>query len=123
MRTITPSRRAKTVLMIVPTPPPHGGGEIMCEMLVREMRRDDDYDIIHINTGDGRGIASRGKLDLISVGTVLRNLVYLIKDILIYRPDIVYLIIAQRFRSFLRDWFYIICSSLLGVRVICHLHG
>ena len=114
---------SKVILIMASTPPPYGGGEIMNEILVRGLRKESNYRIIHINTSDNRGNFNRGKFDFVNVGKGLLDLICLIKSILIYRPDVLYLPIAKSLTVFFRDSLYILSSSLLGVKVLCHLHG
>ena len=123
MDTKMPKHKPKVILIMASTPPPYGGGEIMCEILVRGLKKESNHRIIHINTSDNRGNANRGKIDLVNVGKGLWDLIHLIKDTLTYKPDIVYIPIAKSFIAFFRDSLYIISSSLLGVEVISHLHG
>ena len=95
----------------------------MNEVLVQGLRQDDSFQIIHFDSGDSRGNASRLKFDLVNVGVGFLDLARLIKKILINRPDIVYIPISKNITPFLRDSLYVVSSWLLGAKVVSTLHG
>ena len=109
--------------MVASTPPPYGGGEIINEVLVQGLRLKGSFHIIHLDAGDSRGNTNRGKIDFINVGKGLLDLLQLIRLVLVDKPDIVYIPIAKDFMPFFRDSLHIILASLLGAKVVCHLHG
>ena len=95
----------------------------MNEVLVQGLRQDDGFQIVHFDSGDSRGNASRLKFDLVNVGVGFLDLARLIKKILANRPDIVYIPISKNITPFLRDSLYVVSSWLLGAKVVSTLHG
>lgn len=117
-------KRLKTLIIIAPTPPPYGGGEIMSEILVNGLKSNGYFNIIHINSSDNRGNSARGKFDLTNIKKSLLDLISLVKYLLIYRPVIVYMTFhPSSYIVFFSNSLYIFSAWLFKAKIVCHLHG
>ncbi|MBI4614498.1 MAG: glycosyltransferase family 4 protein [Planctomycetes bacterium] len=80
-------------------------------------------DVLHLDTSDHRGIGNVGRLDLVNAWNALRHLVALAGRLLAYRPDVLYLPIAQGRLGYLRDGLFLVLARLARVPAVVHLHG
>lgn len=110
------------LLIIGPTPPPfHGVSVAMATLLESPLRQ--QFQLLHLDLADRRGIQHVDKPDLHDVLLFLRQWVRLMRILLIDRPGLVYLALSQSTIGFLRDSFFIWPASIFGARVVIHLHG
>ena len=116
------AERALSVLVVGPVPPPHHGGSV-ATAYVLESCRGNDWDVIHLDTSDRRGVANIGRLDAGNVALALRHGVRFLKLLLTARPDVVYVPIAQNTLGLLRDLLFLIPAVLLRRRLVVHVHG
>jgi len=109
------------VFVLGPTPPPyHGVATFTRDLLAAHS---DEFELIHIDTSDRRDAGNLGRWDPRNIELGFANLGELALRALRQRPEIVYIPISQNAPAFLRDALFALQASVLGARVVIHLHG
>lgn len=112
------------ILIIGSLPPPYHGTSIYLKKLRDLLANEKDLKIFSIDTSDKRNdLTKLGKFDLHNVIAGLRSLFQLLYYLLFKKPNIVYIPISQNKWAYFRDGLFILASSLLGAKVLIHLHG
>lgn len=109
------------VFVLGPTPPPYHGVATFTRDLLAA--RSGDFELIHIDTSDRRDAGNLGRWDPRNIELGFANLGELALRALRQRPEIVYIPISQNAPAFLRDALFALQASVLGARVVIHLHG
>jgi glycosyltransferase involved in cell wall biosynthesis len=78
---------------------------------------------VRLDTADRRGLSNVGKLDAGNVMYALRDGASYLWTLLIKRPRVIYVPVAQAWLPFLRDCLFLIPARLTRRAVIVHLHG
>lgn len=112
----------KTVLAIGSLPPPYNGMSVVFENLCKS-RVKEEFQLLVLDIADRRGLANVGSLDLGNVFNAFKQGILFLWMVLKYRPDLVYLPIAQGTLGYLRDCLFLIPSRVFGLPTVVHLHG
>lgn len=110
------------VLIASPLPPPYSGYEKMTQMILKS-KLSERFNLVHLNTSNRRSNTERGKFDLPNTFWSLRHFAKLIYLLILYRPNIAYVPLAQNKSGFLKYSSYILLSYIFKVRVISRLGG
>jgi glycosyltransferase involved in cell wall biosynthesis len=118
-----PMERGRSRILVVgPTPPPlHGVAVVTRNLLESELAQ--RYDLVHVDTRDGRGVANIGRLDAGNVWRAGLHAGRFLSALLRSRPDAVYMPVAQNTLGFLRDALFMGVALPAGVPLILHFHG
>ena len=117
-----PGDRVKRILVIGPTPPPHHGVATAIELLLQsEVSR--EYELIHLDTADRRGLGNIGRLNVGNVVLAFRHALQFLRLLVKHRPNAIYLPLSQHRIAFLRDCVFLLPAVALGLPVIAHVHG
>jgi glycosyltransferase involved in cell wall biosynthesis len=111
------------LLVIGAVPPPYHGVTAMNEILLRAVQQSKAFDALHLDISDHRPISAVEKFDWQNVWQAFSAGVRGLWQLLVWRPDIVYLAISQKALGFVRDALFLVPLRLLGRRVVVHLHG
>ena len=112
----------KHILVIGSLPPPYGGGEIMMENVLTEMKAS-GFRTSHINTSIHYYNKDRTR---ISIKLAIRYFwIYtkLVKHLMFDDVDYIYFSLSKKIKGFIRNIPYIVFSKLFNTRVIGHIHG
>jgi len=109
------------VLLIGPTPPPYNGMSLATELVLHAVR--DEVSVVHLDTADRRGLSNIGKIDTVNLLLASYHGVKYLWLLLLKRPAIVYVPIAQSTLPFLRDCLFLMPARILRKKVVVHLHG
>lgn len=115
-----PDRR---LLLIGALPPPFSGQERMTEVLLGAIRAILDIEVRFFDASKEIRNAERGHLRLKNIRINVALLARLVVAIVRYRPDIVWLPLAQNTTGFLRDSLYVLAARLIGGRPVLHFFG
>lgn len=114
----------KNLLIIGSFPPPYHGSAIYLKKLKNLLIKENDLTVFSIDISDKRNdLTNLGKFDLQNVIAGMRSLFQLVYYLLFKKPEIVYIPISQNKWAYFRDGLFILASSLLGAKVLIHLHG
>lgn len=113
----------KRILFVVQLPPPVHGVALMNELIVKSPLIRQRFQEHHINLGTSHQIQDIGKFSPAKLLLSFRCLVSIIKYLLFFRPDLVYLTPSPTGFAFYRDALYAIVIKFFPTRLILHLHG
>jgi glycosyltransferase involved in cell wall biosynthesis len=110
-----------SVLIIGPSPPPYNGISVATDLVLNAVRA--EFSVIHLDTADRRDLSNIGKVDLVNVLLAVYHGLKYLWLLLVKRPKIIYLPIAQERLAFLRDCLFLIPARVLRKRLVIHLHA
>jgi len=117
------TRKSKPkILFIGPVPPPYMGPTLATEIILNS-GLSDDFELIHLDTSDHRGLETLGAIDFWNIYLALKSYIEMTFLILTRWPKLVYIPISQTTIGYIKDSIYIIIAKLLGRKVVCHLRG
>lgn len=110
------------IVVIGPVPPPyHGGAVATSYVLSSDVAR--HWRVLHLDISDRRGLENIGRLEAGNVALGLRHAGAFLRMLLVQRPALVYLALAQNTLAVLRDATFILPALMLRRRVVIHLHA
>ncbi len=113
----------RTIVFIAPTPPPYMGPSMATEILLHS-RFVNEFEVIHIDTGDRRPLNTAGRLDLPNFLLAFKHYLLLLRClVLVRRVDLVYVPISQTSIGYLRDAVFIVMARLFRKKIVLHLRG
>ena len=118
---MTSARRAR-VLVVGWTPPPTTGMSVATGHLV-DGAMQEAFDIRLMDLADPRGIRNMGILDLSNVVQAAAHALHFIWILASWRPQVVYVAVAQNRLGFLRDSLFLVPARLARRAVVIHIHG
>ena len=113
----------KKVLCVLQLPPPVHGVSIMNEYVINSKLLNETFEIKVIDLKFGKSIKD---LQRFTFNKVYKSFLYglkIAKNILLYKPDLIYFTISPTGFAFYRDAYYIFLIKLLRVKILIHLHG
>ena len=110
------------LLIIGPTPPPYHGVAVAIQTLLHSSISE-QFNVVHLELADRRGIQHVNKPDLHDVGLFLRQWVKLVSMQFQVSPSLTYLVLSQTTIGFFRDSLLIWPAYLRGSHIVLHLHG
>lgn len=113
----------KRILFVVQLPPPVHGVALMNDLIIKSSHINETFETRHVNLGTSQQIADIGKFSPAKLLLSLRCLAQIIKQLLFFRPHLVYLTLSPSGFAFYRDAVYIKCIRLFPNRLVLHLHG
>jgi glycosyltransferase involved in cell wall biosynthesis len=111
------------LLLVGPLPPPYIGPALATKRLLESSVLAKYLDVRFFNTSDADGAEDIGKLTLRNVATAFGHTWRCLRQLIVTRPDAIYVPIARGFWGFLRDIFFLVPARMLGVKVIVHLRA
>ncbi len=112
----------QSILIIGPKPPPYHGVSVAIEKLLR-YEVIGKFSIFHVDLADHRGIQYVNKPDIYDLFLFLKQFYRTLKIVVSKRPSMAYLAICQTNTGFIRDSLFVFLCSLMGCKVVLHLHG
>jgi glycosyltransferase involved in cell wall biosynthesis len=113
----------KRILFVVQLPPPVHGVALMNDLIVKSSHIKDVFETRHVNLGTSAQIADIGKFSPAKLFLSIRCLVLILRQLFIFRPDLVYLTLSPTGFAFYRDAVYVSFIRLFPTRLVLHLHG
>jgi len=110
------------IIFLGAVPPPYMGPTLATVVILNSRLRE-EFDLIHLNTSDHRGLDKLGVIDLRNILLAFKSYFSLISLIITKKPDLVYIPISYATLACTKDSIFIIISKLFGRKVICHLRG
>jgi glycosyltransferase involved in cell wall biosynthesis len=120
----TEGSKKMKILLIGSTPPPYHGSSIYFKDFLETLASCPALEVLHVETSDKRNdLNNLGKLDFKNLSTAFSSLVREAYLCVRYKPQIVYIPIAQNTFAYLRDGLFILVGKVFKTRVVVHLHG
>lgn len=115
--------RKNKILMFCQIPPPIHGVTVMNKYLMDSKIINSFYKIDFIKISYGNSIGGIGKINVYKLFRIIQYSLALIKKIIFFRPNLIYLTITPSGPAFLRDACYVFIMKLFRVKILYHLHG
>lgn len=111
------------ILFIGPLPPPYSGPELSTKQLL-ESDLKEYFNISFLNTNVRKDNSSKGKIDFISLFSVITFNLRLFKKLLFNRPDIAYHLVTPTEIGWIgRDIWFLFQCKVFGVKKVIHFRG
>ena len=113
----------KKILFIGQFPPPVHGVSVMNESIINSKPLNESFKIKPLDLKFGKSIKD---LDHFSIFKLYKALMYcfiLIKEMIVYKPNLVYFTPSPTGFSFYRDAVYLFLIKIFKVKILIHLHG
>ena len=111
------------ILLIGPVPPPHHGVAVSTQAILGSSFVK-DFNVIHLDTSDRRGLDNFGVLDFVNVSLAVKRIGRLFIYCLLKNLKVVYLPLSQNNLGFFRDACFIWIAKLFSkAKIIVHYHG
>jgi glycosyltransferase involved in cell wall biosynthesis len=111
------------VAVVGPLPPPLHGHMVVTERVLSSKRLAEDFELVHVDLSDHRGLDTIGRFDFANLLLALRHVVGLVAVLVRRRPSLVYLPLAQNRLGLLRDFALLAPALVARCRVVAHVHG
>jgi glycosyltransferase involved in cell wall biosynthesis len=111
------------ILLIGALPPPFIGPSVANARLSQSPILNSAFELRFFDISDRRASDNMGRFDFGNVSLGLRHLFAYAYDLLVRKPQLVYLGLSQGFWGYVRDLGFIIPALLLRRRVVLHLRG
>lgn len=114
------------IVILGALPPPYGGPEVMIETLLNALSQSPEFQIKHINTQVSHSLAEKGgRHQLRKLIPALKQTWQLLKNLFLFKPEIVYLPLTNspRFFGFLRDAFFIVPTIFFHKKIVIQFYG
>lgn len=110
------------LLSVGPTPPPVNGMSVATSYFLQS-RAMEEYDVVHIDTADRRGLRNIGRFDAANIVGAFESGARFLVALIRHRPHVVYVPIAQNTLGFLRDCLFLVPSLVGRIPIVIHIHG
>lgn len=113
----------KRILFIGRLPPPIHGASVMNEKYLEMLGNDKRFTIRKIKINCSESLDQIGRVSFKKFFYTLISYMALIKELLFFRPKLIYFEIAPKGVAFLRDSIYIIMCKILRIKIVFHMHA
>lgn len=111
-----------TLLVVGPLPPPRFGMSVATERVLAYGMAE-SCRLVHVDTSDHRTVGNVGTFDLMNVWLAMLHGARFLRALLVCRPEVVYLPIAQNTLGLLRDLLFLLPARWSHRKVVVHFHG
>ena len=112
----------KRILLFGKLPPPLIGPALATQIILNSKLKD-EFEVIHFNTSHHKDINELGRSNLKNFLFPILLYLRLVKVLLKYKPDLVYILSQQTTIAYLRDIPFFIITKLFRKKLVCHLRG
>jgi len=113
----------KKVLLMAKLPPPTTGATIMNKVIIDSTLINYTFDTRVISVNFPKNTKDFGRYTIGKILKVFKYAFILIREIISFKPDLVYFTLTQRGPVFFRDAFYVLIMKIFRKKIIIHLHG
>lgn len=110
------------ILLFGKTPPPYIG-PAMATLTILDSDIMDKNIVRHFDTSDHRDISTLAKIDPTNIAVAFQQYFRFLYQIIVFQPDIAYILSAQTTIAYLRDIPFILLGKLFRVKIVLHLRG
>ena len=114
--------RRLCVLVVGPLPEPYNGMTVVTETILTSSLRE-EFNVVHVDTSDHRGISNVGRLDVRNIALALRAVSGAVVALARFDIELVYLPIAKNRLGFLRDAPLLLAARATRRRTLVHFHA
>ncbi len=113
----------KKVLFVLHLPPPIHGSSMVGQYIKDSSIINDGINSRFINLGTSKSLDEIGKNPVKKIGVYLRIVFKMLKELMFFRPDLVYIALTAKGQAFYKDAFIVLLARLFGKKIVYHLHN
>jgi glycosyltransferase involved in cell wall biosynthesis len=116
------AKHNKKILLILRTPPPFGGGEVIHQSLFQHYSQNDDYRVLVVSSQK----RNKGNQSAFAIWKLYEFFCLLIKIAFIFcfkKPRLIFFAMGKAFPHFLRDSMLVWIAKLMFIPVAAEIHG
>ena len=113
----------KKVLFILHLPPPIHGSSMVGKYIMDSSIINDGINSRFINLGTSKSLDEIGKNPVKKIGVYLKIIFQTLKQLMVFRPDLVYIALTASGQAFYKDTFIALLAKLFGRKIVYHLHN
>lgn len=117
------TRQRPRVLCVVPLPPPLHGASLQSRMIVESPYLNERFLFRVVPLRFVKEIHEIGRFSLLKVFKMISTGAKLIRELVFFRPQLVYYAPTHRGYSFYRDWLYVMTIKLFRRPIVFHQHN
>lgn len=111
------------ILFILHIPPPVHGSSMVGKYIMDSNQINTVFDTKYINLGTSKSIDDIGKKPMSKIISYLKIVFLTIKQLLIFKPDLVYLAMTAKGVGFYKDFVIAFISKIFGIQLVLHFHN
>jgi len=115
--------KKKKLLCILHLPPPVHGSSMVGRYIKDSVKINYEFNTKYINLGTSKSIGDVGKKPLSKIISYLKIVFKTIKQLILFKPDIVYLAITAKGIGFYKDFIIALITKLFGIQLVLHFHN
>lgn len=113
----------KKILFILHFPPPVHGSSMVGQYIKESSQINTTFETTYINLGTSKSINDIGKKPLGKIISYLKIILQTIKQMLVFKPDVVYLAITAKGIGFYKDVVIAFIIKTFGIQLVLHFHN
>ncbi len=113
----------KKVLFILHLPPPIHGSSMVGKSIKDSNVINTEISSEFIDLGTSKSLDEIGKNPMRKIGLYLKIVFQTLKQLLVFKPDLVYMAITAKGKAFYKDAFIAILAKLFRKKMVYHLHN
>ncbi|SRX75906.1 glycosyltransferase family 4 protein [Aequorivita antarctica] len=113
----------KKVLFILHLPPPVHGSSMVGKYIMDSSIINTSITSEYINLGTSKSLDEIGKNPLQKIGLYLKIVFQTLKQLMVFKPDLVYIALTAKGKAFYKDAFIAVLAKLFGRKIVYHLHN
>ncbi len=113
----------KKILFILHIPPPVHGSSVIGKSIMNSTLINSRFHTEFIDLGTSKSLEEIGRIPLKKFGLYCAILFKTVKNILVIKPNLVYIAISASGISFFKDALVVLLSKTLGKKVVFHMHN
>jgi glycosyltransferase involved in cell wall biosynthesis len=111
------------VLFILHLPPPIHGSAIVGKTIKESTWINGQIQSVYINLGTSKSLDEIGKNHLQKIGLYLKIVLQTLKQLIFFKPDLVYIALTAKGKAFYKDAFIAILAKVFRKKIVFHLHN
>jgi len=111
------------ILYFIKLPPPITGATLMNQYVVESEILKNSFKIRTIGISYNQSVGQMGDINVLKFLKIVRYSFLLIKELLLFNPDLIYFQISPLGIAFYRDSIYVMIMKLFRKKIVYHLHG
>lgn len=113
----------KKILFILHLPPPVHGSSVVGSYIKDSALINNTFNSKYINLGTSKSIDEIGKKGLGKFVIYIKIILNVIKQLIVFKPDLVYLAMTAKGVAFYKDMVMVFLAKLFGVQLVIHFHN
>jgi glycosyltransferase involved in cell wall biosynthesis len=115
--------QSNKILFFLKLPPPTTGATLMNQYVAESQLLKDNFEIHIIGISYNNSVSQMGSYSLTKFVKIIKYKAELLKELIKFKPDLIYFQISPHGIAFLRDLIFVLLIKFHRVKIVFHLHG